>query len=86
VGTKNRSFQSKRSTQTKWCVANDLKVHQLKNWLKRIEGSNSNNQPQSKTQWASVAVEEEAEEVTETLQIKVGHESIEVKQGHLNLC
>lgn len=69
------AFRASGQTQAKWCAANDLKEHQLKYWLKRIEGSNS--KQKSKAQWASVSIEEP----NETLQIQIGEASIEVKPG-----
>jgi hypothetical protein len=72
-------FKESGQTQAKWCAANDLKLHQLKYWLKRVEGSSAKQKP--KTKWASVEIEETVEELNETLQIKVGQASIEVKPG-----
>jgi hypothetical protein len=72
-------FRASGQTQAKWCATNDLKEHQLKYWLKRIEGSNS--KQKSKAQWASVSIEEVVEEPNDTLQIKIGEASIEVKPG-----
>jgi hypothetical protein len=58
-------FRASGQTQAKWCAANDLKEHQLKYWLKRIEGSNS--KQKLKTQWAPVSIEEAVEEPNETI-------------------
>ncbi|WP_308160368.1 MULTISPECIES: hypothetical protein [unclassified Bacillus (in: firmicutes)] len=30
-------FRASEQTQANWCAANDLKIHQFKYWLKRIE-------------------------------------------------
>lgn len=72
-------FRASGQTQTKWCAANDLKVHQLKYWIKRIEGTRSKQETTS--QWASVTIEEGSEELSEALEIKVGQAAIEVKPG-----
>lgn len=72
-------FRASGQTQAKWCAANDLKIHQFKYWLKRIEDSKSTQIPHAK--WASVTIEEAAPEVNEPLHVKVGHASIEVKPG-----
>ena len=72
-------FKASGQTQANWCAANDLKVHQLKYWLKRIEGSKSTNETTS--QWASITIDEASDELSETLQIKVGQAAIEVKPG-----
>ncbi len=72
-------FRASGQTQTKWCAANDLNLHQLKYWLKRIEDSTSTYE--SVTKWTSVTIGEASEEISETLQVKVGQASIEVKPG-----
>jgi hypothetical protein len=63
-------FKASGQTQTKWCAANDLKIHQFKYWLKRIEDSNSTQKPS--TQWTSVSIEEAAE-LNDALHVKVGY-------------
>jgi hypothetical protein len=72
-------FKASGQTQSKWCAANDLKLHQFKYWLKRIEDSNSTQN--NSTQWTSVTIDEAAKAVDEALQVKVGQASIEVKPG-----
>lgn len=73
------SYRASGLTQAKWCEANDLKVHQLKYWLKRIEGSNSKSAPSAS--WTSVVIEEPTLRQDDTLLVKVGEVSIEVKPG-----
>lgn len=73
------NFKASGQTQTKWCVANDMKIHQLKYWLKRIENSHSTQE--SPTKWVPVTIEEPSEKLDETLQIKVGQAIIDVKPG-----
>ncbi|WP_409978524.1 IS66 family insertion sequence element accessory protein TnpA [Anoxybacteroides amylolyticum] len=47
-------YRASGLTQAKWCERNRLKVHQLKYWLKRLEGSNAT--PNPSTKWASVVM------------------------------
>jgi hypothetical protein len=72
-------FKASGQTQSKWCAANDLKIHQFKYWLKRIEDSNSTQK--NSTQWTSVTIEEATEAADESLHVKIGQASIEVKPG-----
>ena len=75
-------YRSSGQTQTNWCKANDLSIHQFKYWLKRIEGP----KPRLTTtspQWVPVELEDSNVEDTnnEALQVKVGLASVEVKPG-----
>jgi DNA-binding GntR family transcriptional regulator len=56
-----------------------LNLHQLKYWLKKIENTKATSAPSTK--WVSVAMDVPSQEINETLQIKVGQTSIEVKPG-----
>lgn len=70
-------FKASGQTQSKWCEANDLKLHQFKYWYYKIE--NNKTTPAPSTKWVSVSVEDHTQEVNETLQIKVGQAIIEIK-------
>lgn len=72
-------FLESGQTQTKWCEDNDLGVHQLKYWLKKL--GKSKPRSQSTTQWLPVALEKPTQDNNETLLIKIGETSIEVKPG-----
>lgn len=71
-------LRSSGQTQGNWCKANDISIHQLKYWIKRIEGSEY--KPKTSSQWVPVELEDTTDK-NETLQIKVGFASIEVKPG-----
>jgi hypothetical protein len=58
-------FKASGQNQSKWCGANDLKVHQLKYWLKRIEDSHLNQE--RSTNWLSIAIEEPTKKLDDTL-------------------
>jgi len=73
------AYRASGLTQAKWCERNGLKVHQLKYWLKRIEGSNAT--PNPSTKWASVVMEDSSFSEEDSIQVKIGECSIEVKQG-----
>jgi hypothetical protein len=70
-------FEASGETQVKWCAANDLNVHQLKYWLKKIKGPKSTHENKSK--FNPVLLEETA--TNDTLEIKVGLASVEVRPG-----
>ncbi|QGG48328.1 IS66 family insertion sequence element accessory protein TnpA [Heliorestis convoluta] len=44
----------------KWCAANDVKAHQLRYWLKKIEAVESSANP--KTQWISIEISDNEED------------------------
>lgn len=71
-------FRSSGLTQTNWCKVNDISIHQFKYWFKKI---NDNQSSQSKeTKWISMSVEDESpNNLTDTIQIKIGQATIEVK-------
>ncbi|MDQ0218636.1 IS66 family insertion sequence element accessory protein TnpA [Peribacillus cavernae] len=70
-------FEASGQTQAKWCAANDLNIHQLKYWLKKIKGPKSTNETKSK--FTPVLLAETS--TNDTLEIKVGQASVEVRPG-----
>ena len=72
-------YRTSGLTQTKWCEINEISVHQLKYWLKKLDNPHSTQESDNK--WISVALEETDEQLNEAIQIKVGSVSIEVKPG-----
>lgn len=66
-------------TQTKWCEANDVSIHQFKYWSRKIKDyqimSKANNQ------WVPVIIEDPEPVDDESLRIKIGVASIELKSG-----
>lgn len=72
-------FRASGLTQTKWCEVNEVSIHQLKYWLKKMDSPHSTQESSNK--WVSLALEEPEEAFNETLQVKVGLASIEVQPG-----
>ncbi|WP_081485576.1 IS66 family insertion sequence element accessory protein TnpA [Bacillus methanolicus] len=70
-------FKDSGLTQSDWCKTNDLSIHQLKYWLIRIDGSKSIQK--TSTQWVPITLEESPSQETDSLQIKIGAVSTEVK-------
>lgn len=52
-------FKASGQTQSKWCPINNLSLHQLRYWLKKIESSKSKPEPSAK--WIPVSLEEFSE-------------------------
>lgn len=75
------AFRASGQTQSNWCRANDLSLHKLRYWLKKLENRNSEHSPTHATKWIPIAFEESLQDLNESLQIKVGQVSIEVKPG-----
>jgi len=72
-------YRASGLSRAKWCQQHGLKVHQLKYWLKRIEESNAT--PNPSTKWASVVMADASFSEEDSIQVKIGECSIEVKQG-----
>lgn len=72
------AYKASGLTQTKWCEKNSLKIHQFKYWLYKIEKKNTS---ATKSNWVSVTLDEGMYDTDETLEIKVGQASINVKHG-----
>ncbi|WP_216644237.1 hypothetical protein, partial [Akkermansia muciniphila] len=61
---------------------NNVNIHQLKYWLRKIGGSHQSSKTRSKQEWVSLAIENESTRtLNESLQITVGSASIEVRPG-----
>jgi hypothetical protein len=73
-------FKASGQSQSRWCKVNNLSLHQLRYWLKKIQHT-TKSEAESSTKWIPVLMEEIPLEPTETLQIKIGEASIEVKPG-----
>lgn len=69
-------FRSSGLTQAKWCEMNQIKLHQLRYWLRKIE----RNSASSSTAWVPLTIEGSFES-KDTLHIKIGQAFIEVKPG-----
>lgn len=73
-------FRASGQSQSKWCKINNLSLHQLRYWLKKIEHT-TKTQAEPSTKWIPVSMEEIRQEPDEILQIKIGVAAIEVKPG-----
>ncbi|KJE27986.1 hypothetical protein LG52_3146 [Geobacillus kaustophilus] len=72
-------YRASGLTRAKWCQQNGFKDHQLKYWIKRIEGSTVPSKPS--TTWTSVVMVDPSSDNESSIQVKIGECSIEVKQG-----
>lgn len=73
------SYRASGQTQAKWCEANNIVLHQLKYWLKRIEDPALKSA--STVSFTPVVIEDQTIKQDDFLQVKVGGVSIEVKPG-----
>lgn len=75
-------FQASGLTQMNWCEHHGLKLHQLKYWLKRIQGTKEQAVRTQKKQWVPLELAKESPVSEQNpMQIKVGQATIEVKTG-----
>lgn len=72
-------FKASGQTQAKWCAANNVKLHQLKYWLKKTKSKNGSSATSS--HWVPVTMDDSFDESKDTLHIKIGQAAIEVKPG-----
>ncbi len=72
-------FRSSGQTQVEWCKINNLNLHQLKYWLKKIERPDSNHD--TNPNWIPVNLEDSSIENNAGLVVRIGAASIEVKPG-----
>jgi transposase-like protein len=61
-----------------WCAAHDIKPHQLRYWLRKLEPVKATATP---SKWLSVEVDEQSNESESSLLIRVGQATVEVKTG-----
>lgn len=74
------AFKSSGMSVPKWCEEHDVKDYQLRYWLNKFNP----NQPTNTTavsKWVSVEVDEQGDRSMDSLLIKVGQATIEVKPG-----
>lgn len=68
-------FKKSEMTQAEWCDANDINIHQLKYWLKKMKKSQA-----TSTEWVPMGIENELlDDSGESLKVQVGQAIIEVK-------
>ncbi|UOE95078.1 IS66 family insertion sequence element accessory protein TnpB [Alkalihalobacillus sp. LMS39] len=68
-------------TQKDWCKANNVSIHNLKYWIKKVEGSHKKDSG-TKPKWVPIRIEEPPPKVVnDTIQVKVGQATIDVKPG-----
>lgn len=74
-------FKASGLSQSKWCRENDLSLHKLRYWLNKLNNNSSNSCHEPSPKWIAVSMEEINLESNETINIKIGEATIEVKPG-----
>lgn len=73
-------FKASGQTATSWCAAKELKVHQLRYWVRKFQSEHESAKKQ--TQWLSVEIGElKSDKPQEALPVHVGKATIEVRPG-----
>lgn len=62
-----------------WCAAHDIKPHQLRYWVRKLESNKIAST--SSPKWMTVEVDEQAKASEDSLFITVGEATVEVKPG-----
>ncbi|MCL5290177.1 MAG: helix-turn-helix domain-containing protein [Firmicutes bacterium] len=79
--TRVAAFKASGQSASAWCAVHDLKTHQLFYWLRKHK--NVDVPAVAPTQWLSVAIDRQNPGNTQedTLLVRLGHATIEVKPG-----
>lgn len=72
-------FQASGQTGTAWCECNQVNIHQFRYWFRKFQLERQA-QPAS-VQWLSVKMDDSPVEEDNSLTIRVGQASIQVKSG-----
>ena len=72
-------FISSGQSASKWCVANELSIHQFWYWKRRLKTFDTTET--DSTKWMSVVMEESVEDSSKFLFVRVGQATVEVKPG-----
>lgn len=70
-------FKASGQSASKWCAAHHLKIHQFRYWLSKL----SKPAATTSSKWLPVEVDGQPDESMNTLLIRVGLATIEVKPG-----
>jgi hypothetical protein len=72
-------YMASGQSAPKWCAANDINIHQLWYWKRRIKSF----QPQvtAHTNWLAVDMDDQTENPNNALIVRIGQASVEVKSG-----
>lgn len=73
------AFKESKESIPKWCATQDIKVHQLRYWLRKLESVEFT--PSQSTDWLSVEVDNDSDTVNRSMLVRVGNVTIEVKPG-----
>ncbi|MFD2444116.1 IS66 family insertion sequence element accessory protein TnpB [Bacillus sp. CGMCC 1.16607] len=73
------NFISSGQSASKWCIANDINIHQFWYWKKRLKALQTQVTVSSK--WLSVEMDDSTENSNNALIVRVGQASVEVKSG-----
>ncbi|MFA9559922.1 IS66 family insertion sequence element accessory protein TnpB [Evansella sp. AB-rgal1] len=75
------NLRASGQTQHDWCKANNVSIHSLKYWIRKVEGPGKK-ENSTNSKWIPMMVKEESPIIVkETLQIKIGQATIDVKPG-----
>jgi transposase-like protein len=74
------AYKASGQSASAWCVAHNIKPHQLWYWMRKFKAT----EPTGKTptKWLSVEVDEQSYETISILLVRVGSAEIEVKPGY----
>ncbi|GIM48395.1 hypothetical protein DNHGIG_39440 [Collibacillus ludicampi] len=73
------AFRASGQSASAWCRAHQLKLHQFRYWLRKIEHKEAAVTPSSK--WISVEVDGQTDKSRNTLLVRVGQATVEIQSG-----
>lgn len=75
------TFRASGKSAPAWCAAENVDLHRLRYWLRQFPKSHSSVSAAKKVQWLSVRADETVAVQDAGLVVRIGHASIEVRQG-----
>jgi hypothetical protein len=72
-------FIASGQSASKWCATNEINIHQFWYWKRRLK--DLQDQVTGSSKWLSIEMDDSTETPSNTLIVRVGQSSVEVKSG-----
>ncbi|NTZ20724.1 helix-turn-helix domain-containing protein [Paenibacillus sp. JMULE4] len=73
------AFRASGQKAAEWCAENQINRRQLYNWMRRLD---SKRPTKNSPSWVRVKVDQQPQEASPSVLIKIGSATIEVKSGY----
>ncbi|MDO9580586.1 MAG: hypothetical protein Q7J06_08470 [Bacteroidales bacterium] len=72
------AFRVSGQSTTEWCATHDIKLHQLRYWLRKYKNTENSATP---AQWMSIEIDSLGSNHGNSMLVRIGKAAIEVKPG-----